>query len=329
MISGEKILITGVTGIVGQHLATFLAKNNEVWGVARFSESANRDIEAFNPLASPAKRAFADRSELESAGITTVALDLGSGDFETLPNDFTYVLHLAWMRADLAHLQDAIRTNVEGPGLLLQHCRKAKAALVMSGMGVYSGNDDPWHAYTESDPIGRGATAYAPTSPASKLGVEAVARFCSRAFDLPIVITRLNTFMGTPASFPGAHIRAVLDGRTMVAPSDPNPHSPIHLEDMKLQLEALLDAASTPATITNWCGDEVVTAQEWMRVAAEYAGREGNITTQVPAPGSPAGTRADPTRRIAITGPCMTRFADAFRQLYNEMTLDQKRAANS
>ena len=51
------------------------------------------------------------------------------------------------MRADLAHLQDAIRTNVEGPGLLLQHCRKAKAALVMLGMGVYSGNDDPWHAY--------------------------------------------------------------------------------------------------------------------------------------------------------------------------------------
>jgi len=50
------------------------------------------------------------------------------------------------MRADLAHLDDAIRTNVEGAGLLLQHCQRAKAALVMSGMGVYSASDDPWRA---------------------------------------------------------------------------------------------------------------------------------------------------------------------------------------
>ena len=30
------------------------------------------------------------------------------------------------------------------------------------------------HKYTETDPIGRGATAYAETSPASKLGLDAV-----------------------------------------------------------------------------------------------------------------------------------------------------------
>jgi nucleoside-diphosphate-sugar epimerase len=300
VISGEKILITGVTGIVGRPLASFLAEDNEVWGVARFA--ADRQ-----------------RRELEAEGIRTRAIDLGSGEFDELPDDFTYVLHLSWMRADLAHLQEAIRTNVEGPGLLLQHCRRAKAALVMSGMGVYSASEDPWHAYTEDDPTGRGATAYAPTSPASKLGVESVARFCSRAFDLPVVITRLNTFMGTPASFPGMHIQAVLDGETMVAPHDPNPHTPIHVDDMKHQLEALLDAASTPALITNWCGDEDVTAQEWTAEAAKLAGRDGSIRVH-PVAGSPAGTRADPTRRRSITGPCTTKFETAFRQLYDTIT---------
>ena len=320
MISGEKILITGVTGVVGQHLAHFLAPHNEVWGVARFTEDVHREREAFNTVAAPSRRGMATRQSLESGGIKTRSIDLGMGDFEGLPDDFTYLLHLAWMRADLAHLQDAIRTNVEGPGLLLQHCRKAKAALVMSGMGVYSGNDDPWHAYSENDPIGRGATAYAPTSPASKLGIEAVARFCARAFDLPIVITRLNTFMGTPASFPGAHIAAVLAGETMTAPSDPNPHSPIHVDDMASQLEALLDAASTPATITNWCGDEAVTAQEWMTMASDWSGKQGKISTVEPAPGSPAGTLADPTKRRSITGPCRTNFKVAFRQLYETMT---------
>src|SRR6202008_3968575 len=109
LITGEKVLVTGVTGSVGREGARHLAGENEVWGVAR--------------LADPAARA-----ELEAAGITTRPVDLGGGDFSALPSDFTYVLHLAWLRADLAHLEDALRTNVEGAGLLLQHCRTAKAA---------------------------------------------------------------------------------------------------------------------------------------------------------------------------------------------------------
>ena len=295
-----------------------------MWGVARFADTTDRTKEAFHAVATPTPtRALSTRESLEVAGVTTRAIDLGSGEFGDLPVDFDYVLHLAWMRADLAHLEDALHTNVEGAGLLLQHCRRAKAALVMSGMGIYSASEDPWHAYTESDPIGRGATAYAPTSPASKLGVEAVARFCARAFELPITITRLNTFMGVPASFPGMHISAVLAGRPMVAPCDPNPHSPIHVDDMKMQLEALLDAAGTPALITNWCGDDVVTAQDWMRDAAALSGRPGTITVQ-PAPGSPAGSLADPTRRRSITGPCRTNFADAFRRLYETMTATEE-----
>jgi nucleoside-diphosphate-sugar epimerase len=302
MIQGEKILITGITGIVARPLAEFLAKNNEVWGVARFASPASAGV----------------KNELGELGITTRAIDLGDGDFTNLPDDFTYVLHLAWMRAGLDQLEGALRTNVEGPGLLLQHCRKAKAALVMSGMGIYSPNEDPRHAYSERDPIGRGSTAYAPTSPASKLGVESVARFCARAFDLPIVITRLNTFTGVPAAFPGMHISAVLDDQIMVAPTDPNPHSPIHPHDMAEQLEALLDAASTTALITNWCGDEVVTAQEWTQRASTLSGKQGKIEVK-PAPGSPAGTRADPTKRQSITGPCKVSFWESFDQTYESI----------
>jgi nucleoside-diphosphate-sugar epimerase len=300
MISGEKILVTGVSGVVARPLAVHLASDNEVWGVARFADPA-------------------PRQELEDAGITTRSVDLGAGNLADLPDDFTYVLHLAWTRADLSQLEASLRTNVEGAGLVLQHCRKAKAALVMSGMGIYSPSDDPWHAYRETDPIGRAATAYAPTSPASKLGLEAVARFCARAFNLPITITRLNTFMGVPGSFPGMHIRAVLDGHTMVAPFDPNPHSPIHVDDMAWQVEPLLDAASTTACITNWCGDDATTAQDWVAWAAEWSGRPGAIEV-LHVPGSPAGTLADPTRRSSITGPCRTNFREAFRSLYDSMT---------
>jgi nucleoside-diphosphate-sugar epimerase len=312
VISGEKILVTGASGSIGLPLALHLAKENEVWGIARFAPPAQR-LAGEPPT-------VGSRDELDAAGVTTRTIDLGSGDFGDLPDDFTYVLHLSWMRADLAHLEQALRNNVEGPGLLLQHCRTAKAALVMSGMGVYTGNPDPWHAYSETDPVGRGATAYAPTSPASKLGVEAVARFCARAFDLPIVIARMNTFMGTPASFPAMHIAAVQEGRPMVAPHDPNPHSPTLLEDMKIQLEPLLDAAAAPALVVNWCGDEVVTAQEWTAEAARLSGKPGELVVRPPDPGSPTGTIADPTRRRAITGRCTSDFWASFTELHAAMT---------
>jgi nucleoside-diphosphate-sugar epimerase len=306
MIADEKILITGVTGSVAEPLARFLATDNDVWGVARFAGDGDGD---------------ARRQALEDAGITTRAVDLGAGTFDDVPDDFTYVLHLAWTRADFAHLPDAMRVNVEGTGFVLQHCRRAKAALVMSSTAVYSGRDDPWYAYAEDDPIGQGATGQtAMTSPTTKVGMESVARFCARAFDLPVVISRLSTFMGTPNSFPGFHIQAVLGGHAMVAPHDPSPHSPIHIDDMKDQLEAILGVAATPAFVTNWCGDEVVTAQDWVRDAAALSGKEGKLVIGPAVPGAPAGSVSDPTRRRSITGPCRTDFAQAFRELYDTIT---------
>jgi nucleoside-diphosphate-sugar epimerase len=319
VITGEKILVTGVSGTVARPLARYLAAENEVWGIARFAGDADRQREAFSDGTAPEHRHLSTREELEAAGVRTLAVDLGSGDLGDLPDDFTIVLHLAWMRAGLKHLDAALRTNVEGAGAVLHHCRRAKAALVMSGMGVYSPHTDPWHRYTETDPVGRAATPFAPTSPACKLGLEAVARFCGRAFGLPITIARLNTFMGAPESFPGMHISAVLAGEEIVVPNDPSPHNPIHTDDMLWQVEPLLAAASTTPCITNWCGDDVTTAQEWAHDAAAWSGREARLRTH-PVSCSPAGNLGDPARREAITGPCRTRFADAFRRLYDAMT---------
>lgn len=318
MIAGEKILITGVSGTVARPLAVHLAGHNEVWGVARFTDAAAREREAFSAETAPGRRALSTREELAAAGVRTVPVDLGRGDLGELPDDFTLVLHLAWTRGNLQRLHDALRTNVDGAGLVLHHCRRAKAALVMSGMGVYSPHGDAWHAYTEDDPVGRAATPFAPTSPACKLGLEAVARFCARAFGLRVTIARLNTFMGPPVSFPGMHIASVLAGEEIVVPNDPSPHNPIHADDMRWQLEPLLDAASTTPCTVNWCGDDVTTAQEWARDAAAWSGREARLRTQ-PVPCSPAGNLGDPIRRLSLTGPCRTRFADAFRTLYETM----------
>jgi hypothetical protein len=84
-------------------------------------------------------------------------------------------------------------------------------------------------------------------------------------------------------------------------------------------VEPMLDAASTTACITNWCGDDVTTVQDWVRDASAWSGREGRVVIE-PVPGSPAGSLADPIRRRSLTGPCRTTFNSAFRQLFSEMT---------
>jgi len=59
---GSKILITGPTGQVAVPIARALAADNEVWGIARFT-----DITA--------------REGLEQAGIRCQTVNLAAGDF--------------------------------------------------------------------------------------------------------------------------------------------------------------------------------------------------------------------------------------------------------
>src|SRR6266511_2312813 len=78
--------------------------------------------------------------------------DLAKGDFSALPDDFEYLLHLATFQGGGLDYDQAIRVNAEGTGLLMQHCRKAKAALVVSTFSTYKPNDDPHHLHKETDP---------------------------------------------------------------------------------------------------------------------------------------------------------------------------------
>jgi hypothetical protein len=97
----------------------------------------------------------------------------------------------------------------------------------------------------------------------SKLGEEAVARYCSRAFDLPVIICRMNAAYGPNGGLPAYYLNAVVAGRSVTTRWDPCLYSPIFQEDIYAQTAALLDAARVPATIVNWAGDEPVSVWEW------------------------------------------------------------------
>jgi nucleoside-diphosphate-sugar epimerase len=300
MLSDEKILLTGPSGMVGRALASGLVDNNEVWGIARFGTAQHR--------------AF-----LDDLGVTTRAVDLASNNFDDLPSDFTYVVHLAFDRGGADDFEPVLASAAEGTGRVLAHCRSAKAALVMSSHAIYGLRDDPWYAQRETDSLGGAVSPWAPTSPAAKLTMEAVSRAAAVTFDLPVVIARLNTVFGPFGGLPNMNMAAIANGDAITAPHDPNPHSPIHTDDMLAQLEALLDAASAPATVVNWSGDEPVTTQQWAGLAAELAGTSAEITVHE-MPGVAKGAVADPTKRIRITGPCRVHWKDGLTRVFAEQS---------
>lgn len=307
-LSDEKILITGPAGRIGIGLARYLAEDNEVWGIARFGDPVSR-------------------SRVEQLGLTTQVVDLASGRLDDVPADFTYVIHLA---ADFSanDYDQALRVNAEATGFLLEHCRRAKAALVMSTVSTYKPHPDPWHRFTETDPLGDAMAPPSAPYSVSKIAQEAVARYCARSFDLPVTIARMGAAYGDQGGLPVFHLDAVAEGRPVSTRWEPMPYSPIHDTDICGQIAALLDAASVPATTVNWCGDEAVSVQEWTQFFGELLGVEATVEVE-PIPGASIGSVGDPTKRTAITGPCTVPWRDGFRAVVTQRHPDLVRTGSA
>lgn len=301
MLQGKKILVTGVTGNVAAPIARYLAKNNQVWGAARFKAEESRALVAQD-------------------NIIPCVMDLETADVSQLPNDVDYVLHFVFMRGTLADFDRAMLVNGEGVGLILQHCAP-KAALVISSHAIYAPNPDPAFECKESSELGRSFAPWGPTSPVTKIAEEAVARFSARAFNIPVTIARLNTVYGGSGHLIAMHIRQILAGETVKVPNDPNNHRPIHIDDMCEQVESLLGAATIPANIVNWAGDEVVSTQYWCREAAKMLGCEAK-TELFSLPGAQLSHIADIEKCKSITGPCRVEFLEGLRRLCREFQTD-------
>jgi nucleoside-diphosphate-sugar epimerase len=295
MLEGMKILVTGPAGQIAVPLASALAESNEVWGIARFTDAATRE-------------------KVESAGVKAHAADLATGDFDGLPDDFDYVLHLATYRSGGLDYDQALRVNAEGTQLLLEHCRSSRGVLVMSTSEVYKPQADPHHHYCESDPLGDSNSRLDPTYSVSKISQEAVARACARAYGIPVVIARMNASYGANGGLLAYHLDWIRSGTPVMVKWDPAMYSPIHEDDIFGQTGALLAAASVPATIVNWAGDEPVSAQEWCAYMGELTGCAPEVTVRE-VPGGIRGVVNDVTRRTSITGPCQVPWRKGVERL--------------
>jgi len=308
MLRDEKILITGPAGRIAFGIAQSLVGDNDVWGIARFSDTSARE-------------------KVESLGVTTRVVDIGDGQLGDLPSDFTYLLHIA---ADFSadDYERAQKVNAEGTGFVLEHCRNAKAALVMSTVTIYKPHPDPWHAFREDDPPGDAMLPQQAPYSISKIAEEAVARYCARSFSLPTTIARMCAAYGERGGMPVWHMHALAAGEPVRTRWDPMPYSPIHDDDISGQLEPLLDAASVPATIVNWGGDEPVSVQQWSAYLGELLGVEPQVVVEE-VPGASVGSVADHAKRAAITGPCRVHWRDGLRRVVEQLYPDRIRSTTS
>jgi nucleoside-diphosphate-sugar epimerase len=290
----EKILVTGATGNTGLPICRHLAREHDVFAAARFTDPAAR-------------------ARLEDAGAQTIPIDL-TGDLSALPTDFTAVVHLAAFIGPGNDVDHAMTVNAETPGLLMQHLRKARAFLHLSAAAVYAAPADPWHLIKETDPLDPTPRRYAPTYAVTKIAAEGVVRTMARALDLPTTIARLNVAYDANGGQPAFQLDWIRAGKPIPVGEAPVVRSPISHEDMARQTLALLDAATVPATIVNWGGDEAVSKQEWCTYLGEVAGRAAVLE-----PGNNEGGAAmDPARRRSITGPCAVGWRDGMRRMVQE-----------
>lgn len=299
-----KILVTGPAGQIAFPMAQALARDNEVWGIARFSDPVQRQ-------------------EVEAAGIRTRTIDLSVPDFADLPRDFTHLLHLAATISGDDY-DGAIATNAEGTGLLLSHCRNVKAALIMSSVAIYRPHADPSYAYRENDPLGDAGLPGMAAYSVAKIAQEAVARYCAREFRIPMTIARMGASYGPRGGLPTHVARMVAEGKPWTTRSDPCPYNPIHDDDIRDQIAPLLAAARAPATIVNWAGDEMVSVQEIAAYAGELLGLPAQVNV-IPAPGAQPGSGVDNAKRLSITGPCRIGWHEGLRRTLQRLYPDRVR----
>jgi UDP-glucuronate 4-epimerase len=285
MLTGKKILITGVTGLIARPIALALAANNEVWGLSLFNEAE-----------------AAARAELEAAGIHCIAWNMAEDTFPAqVPADITHVLHTAMLR-ETESFDAAMDVNGLACADLMTRFRNAESFFFISSTAIYQ-HLEPDHRHKETDPLG-GGLIFIPAYQVSKIAAEAVVRSLARLYNLPTVIIRPGICYG-PGSWGGVPIlflKKMMANEPIELPPSGNTFAmPIHVDDIARFAPAMFESAAVPATIVNMAGDDPVSDEEYIGYISQITGipvrfergtyyRDNYLT--------------DNSRREAIAGKC-------------------------
>jgi UDP-glucuronate 4-epimerase len=288
MLTGQKVLITGVTGKIAFPIARALAQRNEVWGAARLRDDA-------------------DRQRLVGAGIKPIALDMSTGDFTGLPDDFGYVFHAA-VDPGAGDWTQCLSTNAHNSGELLLHCRGANGFVFCSTGSVYGYQGQ--RPLRETDPPG---VPLRPNYSFSKIAAEAVCTWVATRYSIPLTIIRICSTYGPEGGAPADRLDAMLAGKPIrLHPDTPNNYNPIYEDDyVELGIRAM-EVAGTPPVVVNWAGSETVSAEDYCAYMGTLVGVDP-VFDYTPDAHTPLWP--DVTRMHEILGRTKVPWREGFRRM--------------
>ena len=154
LMSGKRVLVTGASGIVALPVAVELAKDNEVFALARWSDPSQK-------------------RKVEAAGAKAIAFDLAEPDLSPLPRDVDVVINYAVLPPNFKNM--AYDVNLGATGRLARRYRACEAFIHGSTGSLYEYQGE--RPLREDDPYGLHSAGenYA----ASKIGAEYMLRHLS------------------------------------------------------------------------------------------------------------------------------------------------------
>ncbi|MGE5195897.1 MAG: GDP-mannose 4,6-dehydratase [Anaerolineae bacterium] len=187
MKSSKNILITGIAGFIGFHLALALKKRGDLV----------RGCDNFNAYYDPAlKRTRA--SKLAQNDIEIFEADIRETPFIQkllIDHDISHVVHLAaqaGVRHSIKHPESYVQNNLDGFVQILEACRRHPnlAFTYASSSSVYGLNTKI--PFAESDPTDKPASLYGATKKAN----EVIAHAYHHLYGLPVTGLRFFTAYG-------------------------------------------------------------------------------------------------------------------------------------
>jgi UDP-glucuronate 4-epimerase len=285
-MKGKRVLVTGASGLVALPVAVELAKDNEVFAVARYSDPSQKKL-------------------IEDAGAQAVAFDMANEDLSALPKSVDVVINYAVLPPNYGNL--AFEVNTAATGRLARHYRDCEAFVHGSTGSLYEYQGE--RPLREDDDYGLHSAGerYA----ASKIGAEYLMKHLSVDYELPVTIVRIFSFYGPRGGGVTQRIDQVAQGLPVsVYPGVRNVHTPLYEDDY---VEKTIDAAGIAKVgceIVNVGGSEAITTQEYCMIAGEIVGKEPIFVEN----GQSWPIWADTTKMERLLGPSKVSVREGIRR---------------
>jgi GDP-mannose 4,6-dehydratase len=185
----KRAFITGITGMVGSHLADFLLENTdwEIYGLLRWRSPLD-NLSHLLPMINKKERIHLIYGDLRDSDSINEAVRLCMPD---------YVFHLAaqsYPKTSFTAPLDTYETNIQGTSRVLEAIKQYKQDAVVH---ICASSEVFGRVPKEKLPIDE-ECGFHPASPyaISKVGTDLVGRFYAEAYNMTVMTTRMFTHTG-------------------------------------------------------------------------------------------------------------------------------------